>query len=147
MGPDNNQIRNTLIDLSVHAVLTLLLAGYFYYHTGSWVWAVLSVIGGIFIDVDHFIDHFLYFGTRFDLMSFLKHEHLASGKCYVFLHSWELLGMLWFFSVFVKWLFPVAAGMTCHMMVDSLISNRANLMSLSLIYRWRHAFNVKDPYI
>ena len=147
MDSDKKKLFYTAVDLSVHVVITIALSLYFYVLTGGWVWPMLSVIGGILIDIDHFIDHFLYFGFRFNLMSFLRHEYQASGKCYVFFHSWELLGILWFISVFVQWVFPIATGMTGHMIVDSLISHRTNLMSLSLIYRWRHGFNIRDSHL
>ena len=110
----------TAVDLSVHMVVTIALSLYFYELTNGWSWPILSVVGGILIDIDHFIDYFLHFGFRFNLMSFLRHEYQASGKCYVFFHSWEILLILWVLAIGLQSVTPLAVGMTGHMLVDGV---------------------------
>ncbi len=91
---------STAVDLTIHFTLAVVLAGFFYCLTGGWVWPALAVGGGIFIDMDHFIDYYRYFGGRFSAVDFFGHKYLASGKCYVILHSWELVLCVWILSRF-----------------------------------------------
>ena len=132
----------TIIDLATHLVLALILAGFFRWLTGGWMWPILGVIGGILIDLDHFIDYFLYYGFKINLGDFFNHRYLASGKCRIFFHSWEVIILLWVFSLRFFWITPIAAGMTLHIITDWFFNSRSDLIYLSLIYRWRHKFNV-----
>ncbi|MEA3489335.1 MAG: hypothetical protein U9R44_03205 [Candidatus Omnitrophota bacterium] len=135
----------TAVDLTTHLILALLLAWFFWWLTRGWVWPLLAVVGGVFIDLDHFIDYFLYFGAKFDLRDFFTRGYKVSGKTYVFLHSWELVALMWLFSIAVLWITPLAAGMTVHLLTDYLFSSRSNALVLSLVYRWYHKFeSVKD---
>ena len=132
----------TTLDLVTHLVLTLLFAWFFYWLTGRWEWPVLSVVGGILIDLDHFIDYHLCYGLKFNIGDFFHHRYATdSGKCYVFLHSWEIIALLWIISAFFPIVTPLAAGMTLHLLTDFLISHRGEILFLSLIYRWYHGFN------
>jgi hypothetical protein len=141
----NNRIyrkyRDTFLDIAIHLAVTAILALFFYKLTGSWVWPVLALLGGIFIDLDHFIDYFLYFGWKFSLKDFLDHRYLDSGKVYIFFHSWELAAGAWIFSIVFSWLVPVAASMTLHLFIDFLFSHRCRPQFLSLLYRRRHKFD------
>ena len=131
----------TILDLATHLVLTLILAGFFRWLTDGWTWSVLGIIGGILIDLDHFVDYFLYYGPKINLSDFFNHRYLASGKCYIFLHSWEVIMLMWIFSFYFFWLTPVAAGMTLHLLTDWFFGSHSRLIHLSLIYRWHHKFN------
>jgi hypothetical protein len=130
----------TVIDLTIHLVLSVALAVYFYWLTGGWVWPILAIIGGILIDTDHFIDYFLYCGPTLDLLGFFTHRHLASGKIYVVLHSWELVFLMWLGSLAVLWITPLVAGMTVHLLVDTFSRRRKSILFYSLIYRAFHGF-------
>ena len=56
---------------------------------------IAALLGGVFIDFDHLIDYFLAFGTKFNLIYFLKgYQFLKSDKIYVPFHSWELVIIL-----------------------------------------------------
>ncbi len=138
----DEKLRDTIFDLSLHVIVTGIIAAVMFLFSGKLMWVFLCIVGGILIDVDHFMDHFLHFGPRFDIIGFLKHEYQASGKCYVIFHSWEILGLLFILSFFYEWVFPIAAGMAGHMAVDACISHRRNLLSLSLLYRWQKGFNI-----
>jgi len=139
----NRAFLRTTVDLSMHIVLTLLLACFFRWLTGGWTWPLLVFVGGILIDVDHFIDYFLYFGMRFNLSDFYCHRQLASGKCRIIFHSWEILIAMWALSIAFSWIIPIASGMTVHILVDYLYSHRCKPLFLSLIYRWYHHFKLE----
>ena len=131
--------KSLVVDLTVHAVLALVLSFLFYFFTGKLSWAVLCIVGGVFIDVDHFMDHFRYYGRKFDIMDFLFHLHLDSGKIYLFFHSWELIALLWCLSFIAGWLIPLAAGMTVHLLVDQFLYRNAKWLYF-ISYRWYHGF-------
>jgi hypothetical protein len=132
---------SAVIDLALHFVFTFLLAWFFYHFTGRWTWVILAVFGGILIDLDHFIDYFRYYGLKFNLKDFLESRQLASGKVFIFFHSWELVLLVWGLSIVFAWMIPLAAGMTLHLLVDCLYSHRRDILFLSLIYRWRKRFS------
>lgn len=136
----------TAVDLATHFVLALILAGFFHWLTGRWEWSFLVIIGGVFIDIDHFIDYFLYYGLRFDLKSFFAHGYLASGKCYMVFHSLEIVVLMWAFSGRFLWITPVTAGMTVHLLTDYFFSYRSHPLSLFLLYRWRHGFRLDKVF-
>ena len=145
LGFDDKDVRkyisnkHLIVDLSSHALVTLVLAGFFYYSTGRISWVLLSVLGGILIDLDHFLDHFLHFGKNFRLKDFLHHSYLDSGNMYIFFHSWEIVVLFWVLSLFMSWMVPLAAGMTVHLMLDQSHMDKAKLFYF-LTYRWYHGF-------
>ncbi|MBD3426756.1 MAG: hypothetical protein GF409_05955 [Candidatus Omnitrophica bacterium] len=132
----------TAVDLATHAVISIMLAAFFYFLTRKWTWALLAIAGGVFIDLDHLFDYFRFFGFRFSLRDFFDHKYLASGKCFILLHSWEVIAAAWLVSVLVEWMVPVATGMSLHLLVDYLYSHRGEARELSLIYRWRNSFSL-----
>ncbi len=137
------EYRKTCVDLILHSVSSFLLAWFFYRFTGGWLWSALVVLGGIFIDVDHFFDYFLYYGWKFSPKAFFGHEYLASGRVYIIFHSLELVVLMWIVSFFFLWIIPLVSGMTLHLLIDALFSHRATPFFLSFIFRWRNRFLVK----
>ncbi|MDP8299573.1 MAG: hypothetical protein P9L88_06705 [Candidatus Tantalella remota] len=131
----------TAIDLVVHLVLSAILAVVFYVFRGGWCWPVLAVVGGVLIDVDHFLDYFVYFGKRFNVYDFFERKYNKSGKSYRIFHSWEIVILLWIFSPAIPWLFPLAAGVTGHILIDVYLNRHADFKALFLIYRWKHGFD------
>lgn len=130
------------LDLVIHFVLVAALAAFFYRITNGWTWPLLAVIGGIFIDIDHLIDYFAYCGFRFNLREFFSCTYHKTDKCYIIFHSWELLILLWLFSLNVLWIFPLVSGMTLHMVTDAFLTHSVNLRCYSLLYRWRRGFKL-----
>lgn len=131
-----------VIDLGSHIVLSSALSCLFYFSTGRLNWVFLCILGGVFIDMDHLIDYFLYFGRRFSLMDFVHHSYLDSGKVYIFFHSWELITILWGISFIGSWLIPLAAGMTAHLIIDQFSWNKASLFYF-LLYRRHYGFSTE----
>lgn len=139
----DKELLYTMADLFVHFILAIVLALFFRWLTGAWVWSLLAVIGEILIDLDHFIDYFNYFGFKFYPGEFFRHKYQASGKCYIFLHSWEIIFILACISIKVAWVTPLAIGMAIHLLSDFMFSHRANPKALFLIYRWYYKFDLK----
>ena len=131
----------TSIDLALHLAVSVAMAVYFYWLTGGWSWPVLAIIGGVLIDMDHFVDYFLHFGLNFNILGFFTHRHLASGKIYVLLHSWELVIALWLGSLAFLWITPLAAGMTAHLLIDTFSRRKKSILFYSLFYRIGRGFS------
>jgi hypothetical protein len=132
----------TALDLVTHLVLTIALAFLMYLVSGRISWGIMCFTGGVLIDMDHFIDYGLYYGLRFHPGRFFSHAYLASGKTYLFLHSWELVAGLGILSMFFRILLPLAAGMALHLTVDMLLSRREDPRILLLWYRWKNSFSL-----
>jgi leucyl aminopeptidase (aminopeptidase T) len=140
----NKKLLPVIADLTAHLVLAFVLAWFFRWLTGRWLWPVLAVIGGILIDSDHFLDYFLFYGSKFDLKKFLGDRYRSSGKCYNIFHSLEIVALMWVFSGRVYWLVPLATGMTVHLLTDCLFSRGANILYLSMLFRWYHKFSMNE---
>lgn len=132
------------LELSVHLFATLFLAAVFYFFTAKFTNAILVILGGVFIDFDHFIDYFIYFRNKFNLVYFFRGYFLRSGRVYLFLHSWELI-----FTLFVlSWatgssgLFALWSGLAMHLLIDNL--QRQNPWVYFLSYRFSKRFIVEE---
>ena len=109
-------------------------------------WALAACfLSGILIDLDHHLDYYL---ARKELplsfkklVDFCKNDHYS--KLYIFLHSYELLFLLWLsiftFSFGAVWL-GIAIGFTTHIICDE-IANPLRPLSYFLAYRMRHNFS------
>lgn len=110
---------------------------------------IVSLISGVLIDVDHWIDYFLYFGFNFNLKNFLDVSNymVPAKKIYVLLHGWEYLPILfWVGSRWgrkiklngLPWAIVLPYGL--HLIVDNLNVWRSPLV-YSFLYRLFNSFN------
>ncbi len=136
----------TIIDLAAHLTCTLVLAVWFYHITAGLLWPFMAFLGGVLVDVDHFLDYFLHFGASFVPVDFFTHRQKISGKCYIIFHSWEIIFVLWISSIFVIWLTPLVTAMTVHLLIDHFTSHRSNPLFYSLTYRIKHKFSFERMF-
>lgn len=114
----------------------------------SWMAAVSCFFWGVFIDLDHFVDYYVAkkkipFKYK-ELDTYGCHD--KHGKLYLFLHSFEMLALLWvivFYSQGNEALFGAAVGLTAHMLCDQW-KNPLRPWGYFLIYRIKHGFERKD---
>jgi hypothetical protein len=67
---------------------------------------------------------------------------LKAGKVYIFLHSWELNFILFLLGlVFSKELLILSAGLTIHLVIDSITKKK--VVPYFLIYRSMKKFDAK----
>ena len=114
-------LRSQLEDIRLHILVSLLSMGIIYGVFRSLKLATLYFAAGIFIDLDHLIDYFLYFGLKFRLKYFFGSLYLRSGKVYIFLHSWELLIPLWIWGLYAKQeilALAIMLGFVVHLLLD-----------------------------
>lgn len=133
--------RRTAIDLSAHFISTGLFAVIIYKISASFIYAGIFILGGILIDLDHFIDHFIHFKNRFTLNDFFNSTYLKSGKVYLFLHSWELNLCILLAALVTKSyaLFMFFLSLSIHLSIDNI--QRKNRLAYFLIYRCYKKFD------
>jgi hypothetical protein len=136
-----NKYRHLIVDLTTHVAVTLALVFLIYGLYKDYSLVFLVVLGGILIDIDHFIDYFLYAGLKFNLKKFALIDFLKSGKIYIFLHSWELIVVILLLGYLFNWTkytLALSLGMAGHIAVDSLYQK--TFLPYSLIYRIYNRF-------
>lgn len=133
-----------ILDLTLHFLFTLIGAFLIWNYSYNPIFSLMFVLGGIFIDLDHLIDYFLYFKfSFFDIKKFLKGEYMKSGKIFLFLHSWELVLLLYLISYL--FMLPeiafLAFGMTIHLIIDNY--KRHKKAFYLIFYRAANNFQIR----
>ncbi|MDP8246718.1 MAG: hypothetical protein P9M00_01135 [Candidatus Tritonobacter lacicola] len=118
--------------------MSVAIGAIVYALTRSFAMALGVLVGGVLIDLDHFVEHFSYRGLSLDLrdMFHLCYYNLHS-KLYLLLHSYELLVIIWIAALFVAksdFLTGFAIGFTIHIIMDQ-IDNPARALSYFFIFR------------
>lgn len=127
-----------------HTALSLAGSGVVYYFSRSFSAALAFFLAGIFIDLDHFLEYFYFFGFRdFSVRRFFRaaDEHVYQ-KFFLFLHSYELALLFWVLSLAVirePWAWGFSLGFTLHIVADH-IYNPCVPASYFFSFRLRHRF-------
>jgi hypothetical protein len=133
--------------LQHHAVLSLAGSGAVYLFSKSFSAALALFLAGIFIDLDHFLEYFYYFGFRgFSVKRFFRaaNQHIYQ-KFFLFLHSYELALIFWVISLAVirrPWAWGFSLGFTLHIVADHIYNPCAPasyLFSFRLFHRFEGA--------
>lgn len=131
-------LKRIVRDLLIHTGVTLILAAAIYLKTNDPLLVLVSVAGGIFLDLDHFIDYGLFFRSRFSFQAFMNCLYLKSGKVYLFVHSWELDCLVLVLAVLLKSpvLLVFCLSLSLHLAIDNL--QRKNPLFYFFAYRaWK----------
>ena len=144
---------DSYIDISFHVIVSSLL--------GYAVWRLFdshdkkiftislffTLLGGVLIDVDHFIDHFLSFGLNFNYDYFIKGEYfLRSSRAYIVFHGFEYVILFGVLALLVKArirkvvFIAIALGMLSHLLIDAFLFPNS-IMGYSIFYRLLNGFN------
>lgn len=137
-------LKKQLQDILSHILVSFLCMVIVYLIFDSIKLALTCLLVGIFIDLDHLIDYFIYFGLKFNLADFLKGLYLKSGKIYLFLHSWELIVPLWIWGIYFKqetlaW--AITIGFITHLLIDEY--NRKEPLMYFLTFRVLNGFKLE----
>jgi hypothetical protein len=115
----------------------------------SWELTIYSFLSGIFIDLDHIVDYLLQDRPALDIKEFFAFFHEEKHhKIYIFLHSWELLILLFTGVIISGWdmaMLGILVGAFQHMLFDEIL-NRPSGWGYSLIWRWRCGFASKKIF-
>ena len=127
-----------------HTAISLAGSGAVYLLSRSFSAALAFFLAGIFIDLDHFLEYFYFFGFRgFSVRRFFRaaDQHVYR-KFFLFLHSYELALVFWVLSLAVirkPWAWGFALGFTLHIVADH-IYNPCVPASYLFCFRLRHRF-------
>lgn len=145
---------DSYIDISFHVIISLILGYAVWRLFGSYnrrslvISLLFTFFGGVLIDIDHFLDHFLSFGQNFNYDYFIKGEYfLKSNKAYIVFHGFEyviLFGVLAFFAKarIRKMIFTaITLGMLSHLLIDTFLFPNP-IKGYFILYRILNGFNV-----
>ena len=132
-----------------HILASTTVGGISYYIFGSWQISVTVFLSGIFIDLDHILDYFLYEKKiKLDIKDFFyKCEALILNKVYLLLHSYELIIILAILAYFTNdyIVLGLLVGFGTHIMLD-LAANKVHFLGYSFIFRLINKFNSKKIF-
>lgn len=88
----------------LHFLITAVAAFFVWWRFRNWKLIIIALLVGIFIDLDHWFDYFVYFGFNIDLNNFLNVASYVHGnnKVFVPLHGWEFLIFFWLIGYFLE---------------------------------------------
>ncbi len=145
---------STYIDVFLHVIFSLLAAYVAWKAYGDnkkrnlFLSVVYAMVGGVLIDLDHFIDNLLAFGWNFNYGYFITGEYfLKTGKTYVFFHGFEYLIILFVVFFFAKTkmikmiLLSLTLAMAFHLGVD-IIFYSIPIKNYFILYRIFNDFKV-----
>ncbi len=126
-----------------HFILTVIIAGAFYWKFRDWRLVLTCFLMGILIDVDHLFDFWAYSGVGSNIFKMFSYDYFRqSQKVYVLLHGWEFLPFWWLIGRYLnqrlkikglEWALTIAYF--GHLLVDQFSGYTSNLFAYSLIYR------------
>lgn len=131
--------RNLFIHELMHGVIAIPFAILLWEKTGLMNLVIIIFFVTYFIDLDHLVDYFSFYGFKLNFSNFLSCKYFDKKKdAYIPLHAWEwLLGLgLIILTGSYSWdsyYVAVFFGLLPHYILDSI--NVGNLLFYSIIYR------------
>lgn len=127
-----------------HVIISGGVSAVFALWAQSWGAVVACFLSGIFIDLDHHLDYFIFKKelplSYKKLVHFLRHEHRS--KLFLFLHSYEVLVLIWsaifLLGLDLVWI-GIAIGFTTHILCDEAF-NPISPRGYFLTYRAKNRF-------
>jgi hypothetical protein len=130
--------------LQRHSAFSLIIGGLLFMMFKSWAISLSCIISGIFIDLDHIIDVVREHGLDVTVKDFFKICNNGQfDRIILLLHGWEWLP-LWTITAWLTgwnpWITGTLIGLGQHLVLDAY-SNSSNILSYSLIWRWKNNFH------
>lgn len=127
-----------------HLLVGAFLSFFFYRRCHSKKLILVILIATFLIDIDHLFDY-LHFNGKLNFLEFFSGVDFFAGsnKVFVFMHSWELVGILWFLgwrqnsSLFLAMSLVISG----HLLVDQF-SYTSNPLAYFLIARIINNFSL-----
>lgn len=134
-----------------HLVISAFSAAFIYAWFLSFSAALASFLAGVFIDLDHVPEYWAFRGRKSRFKDFYR-IRLADQKekIYLFLHSFELIFLLWcainFFKLDMLWV-AVAFNASAHLLLDQFSNPRFSPYTYFLTYRILKKFKSRYLFI
>ncbi len=131
-----------------HHIMMSIMITIPYIYTGDWLGAMLVMLFGVFIDVDHCLDYYLRYGKWTASPTKLSNihpsdEYSPSRHVYLLFHGFEFVIVLGIVSI----KYPVSIGATIalflHLLMDG-IYNRIGFRDLWLSIRIKNGFVIEN---
>ncbi len=132
-----------------HLIITLIAL--FFYHP-SLEFTIAFFLAGVFIDIDHVFDYFLFVKRRKSLRHFLFEDWCKESKKVVLIfHGYEVILILFILiKIFqFQWLNGLFYGSLLHLFLDVIFNvyvsknGNKNPLVYSIIYRWFLDFDTR----
>lgn len=140
------------IHLAIHFLVAILVGLIVGHYSKKMPLAIIAaLIGGFFIDLDHVLEYFFYYGLHFNLSYFLEgRQFLLSNKIYLIFHAWEYAPILFLIAWFLRkkrslaiFIFALGLAGSVHLISDVLI-NQYPPKFYSLSYRALQVFSTSN---
>jgi len=120
------------LHLAIHffvAVLVGYLAGRYFKKMSLAM--VAAIMGGFFIDLDHVLEYFFYYGLHFNLTYFLEgRQFILSNTVYLIFHAWEYIPLLLLIAYLLRkkralsiFIFTLCLAGAVHLVSDVFIND------------------------
>ena len=138
-----------------HVVVSFAISSAVYVFFNSLSAAISSFLAGVFIDIDHYLDFvFQYRSLNIKKFFGVFMPCPVIAKCYLLLHSFELLIVFWFivykFELGLFWI-GLVIGMTQHVIFDQLRNKYARPYFYFITTRYLLGFKkerlLKSPHL
>lgn len=114
----------------------------------------MSFVAGILIDIDHVLDYYIQKGITLKIKNiYLWHIKTKYKFLFLYLHSLELLAMLWagifLFKLGIFWV-ALAVGVTQHIILDIFfnpINSYAYFLSYRIIKGFKKEYILKNDFL
>lgn len=131
---------------ALHLLFALPFASVLWKNTKSKKQILILFLVTIFVDLDHLIDYFKYFGFNLSILDFLSGEYfVVTHRAFTLLHAWEWLLILAILARYRGWNSLYAAlffGLLPHIIFDSIVTGRP--WFYSIIFRIYRGFYFPD---
>jgi len=133
----------------IHLILTTIIGFFIYRRYHNWRLVIICFIFGFFIDIDHWFDYFLYFGTNFNLKDFFNVTSYVTvgGKAYIPLHGWEYIVIFTIIGQMIEKItkipgltWAIVLSYSAHLIFDNFAFPH-HILAYSFIYRLSNHFN------
>lgn len=139
-----------------HAVSSVAFGIGFWVVTRDFKASLVCLLSGVLIDLDHLIDFYIH--NRIKLENPLEAYRRLCDWClglkfeviYIFLHSLELILILWFCVIVFKWGnygIAVALGFTQHMVLDIVYNRRKFIPPKGYFFLYRMKKGFKKDHL
>ena len=132
-----------------HTAYSSLIAGILYLSFKSWNMALVCLLSGIFIDLDHIYDYIREFGFPFKVKDFFTAVDKDDiPRLTLIFHSWELvllIGIIAWLTNWNPWITGLFIGFGHHIILDKTNSGE-RLRTYSFWWRWKNNFEFEAIY-
>lgn len=127
-----------------HAAVSTVISSGLYAATDSWQLAAASLVSGILVDADHFVEYLVEYGVSLDPGRFIRLVHEARyERVFYLLHAWEwfALGLAAAWAAgWNAWSAGLLIGYGQHLVLDHF-GNKGTPWSYFLFWRWKQGFD------